>query len=723
MKRSLIAPLVVFALACVVTSTNGQNIGSGGSNTGNGNTQGPVAAPPTPPQPGTAGTNGTPPAPPTLGTGPTNPGGVSGGGTTPPGVNVPTPPTHPPAPPSPGGVGTGAGAGGGNLPPTGGGGPRPGVAPGGGGVRPNPGRPGGGSTGPGFGGAPSAPGPGGAGPAGIPGSGNAPGGATGGRKKARAINESRIEWGWWWAYNNAVYFNVREAQADALAVESSDIFHAEAMAPGEETKHKVDRIRASVVPFLRTGITDPDADVRAQSLIALGKCGDGSVTALLLHALADQNPEVREAGALALGILSAEPAVAALIEVLNDSPDGRRLVGREAGVYERLRAHAALGLGLAARYGGEVDPRASQALRAIIAQRNAQKDVPAAAMVALGFARDRNATPDLIAYLRSSEDDVLRGEAACALGRIGDRSAVKALHLALEDPANHVRRSAAIALGAVATPHDHEVLVALRKRALEGDDRAERNFAIIALGRIGGLENAEFLHDLAEGREDFASTFGALGLALAVRRGDIDHADAYGAVLHRLFRERDAAHVRGAYAIALGLAGYERAAADIAGVLDSKGDPSLRAQCAQALGLLRARSAIPQIRAALLESNEPEVRLASAQAIGLIGDREAIDVLTQSMFESDGNVVLAGTVLRGLGLVGDGTIVALLGETLRSGERPNTVRAEAAVALGVLADRSNTSQIAQLGRDDNYVSHTGALRDLLARSDFVSRVF
>ena len=100
---------------------------------------------------------------------------------------------------------------------------------------------------------------------------------------------------------------------------------------------------------------------------------------------------------------------------------------------------------------------------------------------ALGALGNHAATPLLAAVLRDTEPAVRR-RGAWALGAIGDRRAVDALMNALSDQAASVREQAAWALGALG---DHKAAAALSK-ALKDPEARVRRKAAWALGAIGG---------------------------------------------------------------------------------------------------------------------------------------------------------------------------------------------------------------------------------------------
>lgn len=140
----------------------------------------------------------------------------------------------------------------------------------------------------------------------------------------------------------------------------------------------------AAVPILVTLLgKDKDGFVRKTVAYALGNFHGSERTAALATALRDKELEVRAAAAIALGHHADANALAHLASALSDKSDF-------------VRAHAARALGVNGR----------AAVQAVTA---------------------------LIALLTKDEDAEVRRQAANALGQIGDRSALPALHRAKRD--------------------------------------------------------------------------------------------------------------------------------------------------------------------------------------------------------------------------------------------------------------------------------------------------
>jgi len=198
----------------------------------------------------------------------------------------------------------------------------------------------------------------------------------------------------------------------------------------EERREALVRLRALHHPHASraaiAGLTDVAPVVRATAAASVVFLPADESAAALIPLLSDKDEFVRQQTAYALGETRSRSAVADLVERLSDKMDS-------------VRGAAAVALGEIADSGAVVALAGVLNRQAGLPQKKGKKTKPEqnpfvlrAAAHSLGQIRDRAATPALILVLsdESAEDDVRR-EAAWALGRIGDTSAVAALQQAL----------------------------------------------------------------------------------------------------------------------------------------------------------------------------------------------------------------------------------------------------------------------------------------------------
>lgn len=523
--------------------------------------------------------------------------------------------------------------------------------------------------------------------------------------------ETAISWEWWWKYNGNEYLDVRKMVVETTPdPEKSNDDRA-------GRNQLAERTRKSTLPFLRAGATDADDAVRAASILALGRSGDQSCESLVIAALADKSIDVRENACLALGLLGTDSARSALLAIVLNGKEGAELTGRDKGAGLSMRGHAAAALGIAGE-SGELSALEADALTALATTKTADADLNLSAIYALGLSRSQRAVPELIEIAKKGDSDLLRSYAVTALGRIGDRAALHVLTAMLSDKSLHVKRSATIAVGELAQPSDLDAARKIKEIAHEASDAAARRFAVMALGRIAGsAETAALLEILAEDDDASDASFAAVALGVASRRNpSFDRLQASERV-HAALLKASSCETIGAYAIACGLLGRKEAAADIEKILASRAHGHMRAECAQALGLMQSKDSLDALTSVVETDADPLVRSAALQAIGILGEGRAAKLVGALMDRSGGNVVAGGATLRGFGLMGDGRAVVELGRTLRDSEgRPDALRAYAAMALGMIGDRFDVSPVRRLGQSENYVSQTGIIADLLAKS-------
>lgn len=454
---------------------------------------------------------------------------------------------------------------------------------------------------------------------------------------------------------------------------------------------------------LTAALADPDEDVSSGAAIALGKFGDPSATVALLAVMGDtarQQP-VREAAALALGLLQpdADTARGERVRVALEST----ATGKSP---ERLRAFAVYALGLRA------DVASLPFLVDTAQAASASWDVPAAAATALGLSGSNLIREDLeglFAGGRRAKEFMRRVYAANGLVRLGDVDAVPLLRAALREDDEDVRRASLLALGVLARADDGATAEQIAHVMREDRDRACRAMAALALGRSASDRALRELRWDYNNGDSMEQPFAALALGLLARRAkDV----SIVAQLRRDFAERANSDLRGALAIALGLAGDVEAAPMLRTFASERGDPEVLTHVATALGLLGDRGSAPVLRTMLKDAPAPSMQREAALSLGMLGDREAVRILLELIDRGDG-VYVQGSAAVALGRIGgeetSGALVALL----RDGRRPGIARGMAAVGLGRLLDRTEGRSLALICADLDWYALTPAAREIL----------
>lgn len=520
-------------------------------------------------------------------------------------------------------------------------------------------------------------------PSGPPPGGDAGGPVTGGgaptpppRKGRTASGPDPDHWTRWW-YSHRINLVDLDARVDRNAANT----------PGGEGGSEL--WRADAQRALTLALSDRDEDVSSGAAIALGKSADPSDAPALTALVRDRTRQqpVREAAALGLALIgrSAHPSSEAATRALMD------IVARDDEP-ERLRAIVTWSLGL------RRDPLAVPFLLDLVTAKASSWDVPAAATSALGLSGNDLVREPLLEWLdgtpgRRRHETLRRVHAAHALAHLGDRSVVPALRDVLRDDDEDVRRSAVLALGALADRGDEETASVLIRLLDRDRDRGVRNMAALALGRIGPKSAERALRYAYAKSDGLSQPFAALALGLLARStGDA----GLTADLRKDLKDRANSDLRGALAIALGIARDRAAAKTLRTIAVDRGDPELRAHVALALGMIGDASSLEDLRAILADTRDPVLQRECAMALGLLGDVKSLAVLTK-LVEDGSSLYVVGAAAMALGRIGGaeagGTLTKLLADT----SRPGLARGFAAVGLGYVLDRTAGRGLGRVG--------------------------
>lgn len=425
--------------------------------------------------------------------------------------------------------------------------------------------------------------------------GNGPRGALGPRTGG-AGNLDINSWQVWWQLNHERYLD-----APTTTVTDGDR-------------------RSIVMPTLALALGRNDVPhILSASLIALGKSAvdtpEIDVLGVLRKHLSNSTSEVREAATLALGLTGRTDAVADLSGLLTDNKLGRRPVSRSK-VNDRVRAFAAYALGILAQRTDSVDARA-MALAALISvlERKSNKDPEVLTAVLHGI-RILGATKKIgadnkliletaIAALEAHLKRKLKGKFAVAQSNGLTALAYLARHTGAAEQARAVelitnvlrnRRaessihvSTMIAAGQLFRPNHTRELAILLKHVTKPSDSLVPKFAMIALGQIGGDTAFEVLRDTFKVGSRDIKPWAALGLGLLggerkVPGGIANQPQAAnrnwrnkaGEVLLAGLKSEKSRNLRGAIAIALGLAKVQSAAKQLSTIASNRADINAR---------------------------------------------------------------------------------------------------------------------------------------------------
>ncbi|HEY8196750.1 MAG TPA: HEAT repeat domain-containing protein [Gemmatimonadales bacterium] len=411
---------------------------------------------------------------------------------------------------------------------------------------------------------------------------------------------------------------------------------------------------------------------RAFAAELLGRVGGAKAVPALLEtveATRTEDSDVREVSLRALARIADPGAVEPLI---------RTLATAEAWLAPRIAD-------ILTRHGEQVvDP--------LIAVLNDSTHQPARAWAAnvLGEVRAQRAFPSLVRLLGEPEDEV-RGKAATALGRLGDRRAVGYLleHL-LTDPAPFVRARIAAALGQFGGPEVIDRLV----RALGDPAWWVRMRSVEALEQIGSVAEGPLLVALDDPdpqiRVRAAVALERLGvpdnLVRLIESGErvpeaSDTLVKFATSGTREFLAELAQHpsprVREAVVTAVQRTGREDLLPELLQIASADSEAPLRVLAFKTLRTRGLREALPTGIGGL---SDPDQRVRAA-AVGLVGDLGGPEIVgllrTQT---SDPDPMVRAAAARALGAVRAVAAAADIGRLLRD---PSPIVREAAVVAAL----------------------------------------
>ena len=580
------------------------------------------------------------------------------------------------------------------------------------------------------------------GPGGPTTGGGNPGSATGGSGAATATPTS---WEAWWAFNREPYLPRHSPGRSTPASDQTGFLTGRGRVPdtgATGTRLGLAEARRTVLPSLAAGLSDANADVVDSSIIALARVvppeQSGPFIPMLRDMLRHRHRSAREAAILGLGVLGSETAGEFLRAILQDTPVGRQYLGNDAALNSFQRGLAALALGLLNQNESVVP------LLKLAGAVDTPRELAAACVLALGQHSNAATTagPGLVRLLVSrSLDREVKAQVPVALQRLPHSVARSALHRLTEtmlstEHHNGVRRSAAIALGRIASIEDKEVIDALVQVLTKDSDAMARHYACIALGRIGELadtastanprygEIAEvLLRQLRRGKQKESRAFAAISLGLLLR-GPTAGASMFDrrsnvrtVVLQKLIetlRERTDPSLQGAIAIALGLSRGPSAVVALQKTLESASHHAVLGHVALALALLGDRDSAPKLREHLQERGIPQAfRMDLIRALSLLHDPEFHGQLIETL-RTAGNLGTAAAAAKGLGLVADRRAAPPLLTIFNDRKQPDLRRAFAAVALGLLAEKTDQPWNLVYSIDANYTVFHRPLSELLS---------
>jgi HEAT repeat protein len=598
----------------------------------------------------------------------------------------------------------------------------------------------GGQKGPSTGGVPSGPTTGGTGGGMRPTSGG-----LGGR---RGGGEGFERWEFWWEHNKDPFLDLKTRLAKGTPSSGSGGFLAgrqklsEAMSANRPSPSEV---KDNLIPAFIEALGETHPDIVDSAALAIGRSlrQEDAAVALdtLKKALQHKEKTAREASTLAMGVLGNVDAVETLLDLLKDSQKGRQATGQSAGVEVMVRGFAAASLGMISADAAIDD------LKKTISDPNLnQLDTKALSILALGMMKSRH--EEIVTFLLALMEDrslntYVRAQAPISLGRLNRQTkegspaarqvlTTKVLPLFLDDKAdNDLRRSLAICIGMLASLDDDTAdaaIEALLGAVAKGNDDQTRHFSIMALAEIG-TNDADpakheaahqklrdfFVRELTQPKRITHQPYGALGLAVYARNPKLTpevKAAAQSKILEA-FNQTSNPSYKGAMAIGVGLLDYKVGAEDLWREFEDSNDQPLKGYIAISLGLMRVNSKAEKFRELITTKGlEQKYRLQLARALGLMSDTQAVPTLIEYLQSAETQVETA-TAAQALGLIGDRSAVEPLLAILKNKSKQPQSRGFAAVALGIIAEKTTLPWNAVFSVNSNYRAKVNALSEIL----------
>ncbi len=507
-----------------------------------------------------------------------------------------------------------------------------------------------------------------------------------------------------WRLNREALLDLRGLQEERLKArtpEASPHFFGE---PGGRPSSKEEgqsKVWNELVDTLLKAARDKSRDVATGAVIALGKSGDQRARPLLIELVEDDNahPTVNESAALAIGMIGGGLEERRFLEGVMKDERHRT----------RTRAFAALGLGFLGDVG------ALPALMAQAKRKEASRDVPTCAILAMGLLGEEMIVPDLARRLAGArglreKDDLLRGWYSASIAKIASPSGLPAVLKSFSDDYVEVRRQAAFSAPALAGAGKAEVVKALISAARNDRDNGVKAFAVLALGQMETpLAFAELNRAYVKGTP-IVKPYAAMAMGFLARQlVDPEQRLVVLKLLRKEFHFANALEVRGALAIGLGIAGDAESVPALLKVLTGKGAPDPKAHVAIALGLIGDDAARPALRKVLTDRSDPMLQREAALALGLLGDRGAEKILLKLVKEGSSEYV-RGSAAVALGRLASVETAGILKDIVDDESGPATTRAFACVALGLVMDRRAEPILARIS---HHLNHSMAVEAVL----------
>ena len=503
-------------------------------------------------------------------------------------------------------------------------------------------------------------------------------------KPARTGNLTHV-WQTWWGYNQFKYLDFRRRQKERRGPVSGT-----AMKTNPDAWRTA--LRVKLEPVFVAALKDDDKEVRTAAAVALGKISAvGAIPALKDLIEKDNVQEAREAALQGLTLMG-EPQ---LREFFID-------IARKRSEKLRLRGFALMGLG---RIG---DTESKQFLLDLFDRKNKQarsllpkstgdrREFLVVALNGLLLTKDASLAPFFLGIAKSkrNEEDV-RAYAVTCVGKMKATDRLPdVIDILAREGSDQVRRSAAVAIGALAPRADAVAVKALSKALAKDKDKVTRHFATISLGQIGGEIAFQTLVRRYDRANKEARGFFLLAFGLSRHEGAAKH-------LKKTLEGAADANEAGAAAIGFGLLEDKKYAPVVRKRFQGAKAWILLQTTVLALGMLNDVAASEDIRDVVLTRRQPGMRVSAAIAYALLQQRKAVPLFTGILQHASSTYVL-NSLTQVMGYLASESAAPPLEEIYNDKKVQRQARAYALVALGALCDPEDFPLLRSLAFDTNY---------------------
>ena len=536
--------------------------------------------------------------------------------------------------------------------------------------------------------------------------------AGGGRGGKTAKLDGAILWQWWWEMNRDRFLARSTERGRVMAGSAYYWFGSGAKFPPREISPVSDTLRAGpIYKAIRTNLTHDDARVRAAACIALGRLGnvpaeekiDGQPDNLLVRDLISILQDNRA------GQHGAEHTAAILgIGISGDAQGCEWLMRHQADLSPEERPYVYIAFGLA-RYLPAI-PRLLDAMPSS-ARARGTTDENIAALHAIGIygpeavealnAEGRGGVARIAKLAQANGDPKVVSQAVATLSRL--HQDFKAVVKAMGSKTQGIQWTALLSL---TNYYEDEKDAAAAFKALKGrnafDDGKGQSkvFAVLAMGDLAGRLDPnsktranilKFIHEKCLESKKNSYVRGAAAVALGVAN-DTSAAPA----IAELLQEKVVDYVVAGACVGLGLL----RATDYAELIDSavlrdkRWKADARGYGLIGLAMMGDTTRMDEIVKVASDTREKEIRRQMSLAIGVLGDGRHVNTWARYFSKpwKSADQYLASNAAFGLSWIQDPSAVTLL-TTLATKSNEAEVRGMATIALGYTGARARVSPI------------------------------